>query len=371
MEGAPAGDERDGAPKGRRGVLRYRRRGANARCLSPSAGGELLKLMSGAVLVTGASGAVGPELIRTLAGEDAPVRALVRSLGNDSLLPRQVERVQGDVADAQAVRRAVDGAFTVFHLAARLHLNDPSPALEEEYRRVNVDGTANLARAAAEAGVRRFVFFSTINVYGPGRPGVIHTEESDPAPDTIYARTKYEAEQIALAEHRGTTVLRLAAVYGPRMRGNYPLLVKAFRRGLAVMLGNGTNRRTLVHVADVARAAQLAATSEESIGRTYNVTDGSVHTFDEIARAIQAALGRHEGIRYLPAGPFRTALATVKPVADAAGLWRFPSPALVDKLTEDIAVSGELIQRELGFRPTFDLRSGWAQALASEPTPEP
>ena len=111
-------------------------------------------------------------------------------------------------------------------------------------------------------------------------------ETSEPAPDTIYGRTKLESEEVALHEHPGTTVLRLAAVYGPRMRGNYPLLLKALGKGLPMMIGDGRNRRTLVHVEDVARAAMLVAERDDAIGKVYNVTDGGIHSFDDVARAM-------------------------------------------------------------------------------------
>jgi nucleoside-diphosphate-sugar epimerase len=314
-------------------------------------------------LVSGASGTVGPSLIRYLLATGHRVRALVRSVPEDGILPTEVELVQGDITRPESLMSAVEGVDAIFHLAAKLHISDPSPELAAEYRRVNVDGTRNLARAAAEAGVGRFVHFSTINVYGTGNSETIFSEESSADPDSLYGQTKLESESVALAEHPAAAVLRLGAVYGSRMRGNYPLLLKALGKGMPFMIGDGQNRRTLVHVEDVARAAVAAATHPNAVGQTFNVTDGCIHTFDEIARAMQSAMGRKEGIHYLPAAPFKLALSVSKKAADTIRVRRFPSPALIDKLTEDMAVSGDKIQQDLGFTPAFDLRRGWIHAV--------
>src|SRR5690606_3175942 len=124
------------------------------------------------------------------------------------------------------------------------------------------------------------------------------------------------------------------------------------------------NRRTLVHVEDVARAALLVAACQEAIGKIYNVTDGSVHTFDAIARAIQRAMRKKERMLYVPAGPVRRAISVVECLADGIGVQSPVKAALVDKLMEDMAVDGSLIQRDLDFRPSYGLEDGWAAAIA-------
>ena len=314
----------------------------------------------------GATGAVGPTLVRHLLEAGYRVRVLVRSEPEPGLVPTPAEIVRGDMTVPASLEDAVEGAEVVFHLAAKLHINDPSPALASAYEQVNVRGTEHLVWAAVAAGVPRFVHFSTVNVYGEGGRGVTYSEASPTAPETLYAETKRRAEEVVLEGHEGATVLRLAAVYGPRMRGNYPRLVRALGKGIAVMVGDGQNRRTLVSADDVARAALVAAQAPTAIDRVYNVTDGAVHTFDAIARAIQRAHGRREGMLYVPAGPVRAALAAVHWGAGWVGPLRLLSPTLVDKLTEDMAVSGDRIQRELGFAPVTSLEAGWRVAVKGE-----
>lgn len=315
-------------------------------------------------LVTGASGAIGATLVEQLCDQDFFVRAFIRPSSKRDHLSGAVEIIEGEILDTESLNRAVDSIDVVFHLAAKLHVNEPSSSLRAEYTSVNVEGTRLLAQAARAAGVERLIFFSTVNVYGATERGQIFDEESVLRPQTIYAETKLEAEKIALGT-LPSVVLRLAAVYGPRMKGNYPVLVEALRKGRFVKIGDGTNRRSLVHVEDVCRAAMLVAETRASLGETYNVTDGSVHTLNEIIDAISVALEKGPPRLRLPFGPSR-ALAGV--LEDGAQLFGLKSPigrSTVEKLNEDVAVSGKKIERELGFEARVDLLSGWRKTVSA------
>jgi nucleoside-diphosphate-sugar epimerase len=319
------------------------------------------------VLVTGATGAIGPVMVRQLLEHNCQVRALVRHPPAADTWPAAVQIHQGDITDSQALRAAVTGVDIVFHLAAKLHVSEPIPTLHAEYQRVNVEGTRRLAGVAQAAGVRRLVFFSTISVYGPSRPGDVLDESTPPQPQSPYAQSKLLAEEIVLGANQGKTndplavVLRLAAVYGPRVRGNYARLVAALQRGWFVPLGHGRNRRTLVYDQDVATAALLAAERPQAAGQVYNVTDGQIYTFNEILAAICEALGRPPPRYHLPTPPVRFLAGVVESAFRLAGKRPLVDRATVDKMLEDVAVSGEKIQRELGFRPRFDLSSGWRE----------
>jgi UDP-glucose 4-epimerase len=251
----------------------------------------------------------------------------------------------------------------VFHLAAKLHINNPTPDLKGEYYRVNVEGTRCLAGAARAAKVERLIFFSSISVYGSSRPGQLFDEETPLNPDSWYAETKIEGEKIVLDE-LPSVVLRVAAVYGPRMKGNYPRLVEAVRRGRAALIGDGRNRRTLVHETDACDAAITAAEHAAAHGQVFNVTDGRVHTMREILAAIAVALNQRPPRLHLPARPVRLAAGLLEDGLRVAGKTSPIGRATIDKLTEDIAVSGDKIQRQLGFQPQFDLHAGWRQTIA-------
>ena len=312
--------------------------------------------------VTGATGTIGPILVRRLVDQGYQVRVLARSQPSPGLLPESARVHQGDITECQVMQAAMTGVHVVFHLAAKLHVSNPIASLRAEYQRVNVRGTRCLVEAAREAGVLRLVSFSTISVYGPSQPGQVLDECSPLRPDSWYAETKAEGEQAVLGGIR-SVVLRLAAVYGPRMRGNYPRLLDAIRKRRFVMIGDGCNRRTLVHTNDVCAAALLAASHPDAEGRVYNITDGRVHTMQDIIRAICAALGQHPPRLHLPVGPVRLAAGLLEDGFHVLGRRSPIGRSVVDKLTEDVTVSGERIQQELGFRPQYDLSTGWQEAV--------
>jgi UDP-glucose 4-epimerase len=317
-------------------------------------------------LVTGATGALGPALVRALVSDGWSVRALARTPPPAGLLPAGVDVIAADVTDSGAVGEAMAGVQVVMHLAAKLHIANPSPALRAEYERVNVQGTRTVVEAARAAGVLRLVFFSTISVYGPSR-GRTLAEATPPAPETIYATTKHAAEQVVLGASAGpdgppATILRLAAVYGPRVRGNYRRLLRALARRRFVPVGAGRNRRTLVHEEDAARAALLAARHPDAIGEVFNVTDGGSPTLDEIVRVMCAALGRRPPAVALPAGPVRAAAWLAERAAGLAGR-RLPLRAAVDKYLEEVVVDGRRLRDRLGYRPALTLEAGWRQTV--------
>lgn len=309
------------------------------------------------MLVTGASGAVGRVLVEELARSGVSVRAAVRDPASVSF-PEQVEIIEGDLRDEEVVSRAVKGVSTIYHFAAKLHINDPSESLRKEYEEVNVGTTRSLIE---RSDCERFIFASTINVYGAGGP---FDEESRIEPSGPYAETKAVSEELVLG-HPGGTVLRFAAVYGERMKGNFPKLVSAIRKGMFAYVGSGKNRRTLVHERDAVRAAILGANDERSKGNIYNVTDGEVHTLEEIVDAISKALGKKPPSIHLPESLARAAFAGGDVFLKIAGKEMRLTP-LIDKINEDIAVSGSRIQEELGFKPEFGLASGWEEVLSGD-----
>lgn len=319
-------------------------------------------------LVTGATGVVGPVLVNHLVRVGYLVRALDRLDPEPGTFPPGVECLRGDICDPELIGHAVEGVDAVFHLAARLHIPNPPPELRPEYWRVNVEGTRVVAEACSAAGVRRLVFFSTINVYG-AIDGKEADEDTPPCPKDLYSETKFAAEKLALsAKNRSTgrplgAVLRMAAIYGPRMKGRYPDLVNALARGWFLPVGDGTNRRTLIFIEDVARAALVAAEHPQAAGRVFNVTDGEVHSLREILATMCAALGRRPPRFYLPLGPVCLAARLVDSFAGVAGR-SFDLSGKIKKFTEDVAVSGERIRQELGFQPLYGLEEGWRRTLA-------
>ena len=184
--------------------------------------------------------------------------------------------------DAKDVAAAVSGVQAVIHLAAVLHIVNPPEHLRDRYWRVNVEGTKTVVDAAVDAGISRILFFSTIAVYGNTR-GQIVDERTPPQPDTFYGQTKLEAERIVLGaknsagDHIGT-VLRLGAIYGSRIKGNYQHLLTALDRGIFLPIGKGRNRRTMIYEKD-ARRTQHSLILPRGAG--YATSDGKHHLMKE------------------------------------------------------------------------------------------
>jgi nucleoside-diphosphate-sugar epimerase len=329
--------------------------------------GDLSRLEGRRVLVTGATGALGPAVVAALIAAGAEVHALVR---RNVVVPGATATHLGELTDGARLAEAVAGMHGVVHLAALLHITAPPPELEAAYHRVNDEGTARLVEASLRSGVATFVHASTIAVYGPSAPGAPPWTEADPCrPDSIYARSKLAGEaHVSAARGRdgapAGVVLRLGAVYGAGVKGNYRRLLNALEQGRYVHVGAGRNRRSLVHETDVAAAITLALSHPAARGQTFNVTDGQLHEMREIIAAMCAAMGRRTPRVRIPLPIARTMVGIVDLVARVAKRRSPVTPATLDKLLEDVAVSGERIAQVLGFTPQFGLESGWREVVA-------
>jgi UDP-glucose 4-epimerase len=279
-----------------------------------------------------------------------------------------VEIVRGDILDAEILGRAVSGMDSVIHLAGLLHITNPPASLRSEYERVNVLGTQMVVRACEAASVSRVVYLSTIAVYGAGNRGVM-TESDVPTPDTWYGETKLLGEHAVLSVRDSSgrpigTVLRLAAVYGSRIKGNYLRLVRALRNRRYMQVGRGDNRRALVYDKDVGLAAVLAAEHSAAAGQVFNVSDGTSPTLAEVVGHICAALGRPAPRFFIPVMPVRWAISVTHAAASAIGVSVPVTPSTLVKYVEDIRVDSSKIREMLGFRPVYDQASGWREAVA-------
>ena len=320
------------------------------------------------VLVTGATGAVGPRVVESLCKEGYRVRSLSMDDPPAGFFPSNVFDVRkGDITDRECVNAAMQGVDGVVHLAALLHIINPPPELCEQYERINVGGTKNVVEAALQSGVKRVVFFSTIAVYGASG-GKLLAENSPLCPDSFYAQTKLDAEQVVLAAKRADgeplgTVLRLGAVYGARIKGNYRRLLLGLAKGRFLPIGSGANRRTLVYDKDVARAAALALRHPGAEGSVFNITDGRCHSMNNIIETLCDALGRRPPRMSLPLGPIRFLAGAIEDAGQAFGIKTPILRATIDKYTEDVAVDGRKFCTQTGFVPKYNLAEGWRETV--------
>ncbi|MFK0335014.1 NAD-dependent epimerase/dehydratase family protein [Rhizobium sp. NPDC090275] len=303
-------------------------------------------------LVTGASGFVGRGLMQTLRQRGMPFRATSRQGGGELF-------AVGDIDGRTDWSAALAGVDTVVHLAAvNQNVVEGSPAVLAEYRSVNVEGTINLAKQAAIAGVKRFVFISSIKVNGEatakGRP---FTATDVPAPETDYGRTKLEAEQGLRALSESTTmevvIVRSPLVYGPGMKGSFQALVRLAQRGLPLPFASIKNRRSMVYLENLTDLIVTAATHPDAAGGTFMAADRKSPSTPELVRMIAAATGSSASLL-----PFPPALLEL-----AGAITR--KRELVNRLTRSLEVDISETSRRLGWVPPFDMSDGLSRTLAT------
>ena len=247
------------------------------------------------VLVTGADGFIGAPACRALAAAGHAVHAVTRSGGAGA-------QAIGDIAAFEGWSEVLPGIDAVVHLAALAHV--PEGRVDAtQARRVNVLATQALARAARAAGVRRFIYVSTIKVHGEASGREPYTPDSPLAPASLYARLKAEAEQ-ALQAEAGTqlqaVVLRPPLVYGPGVKANFLRLCDAVARGRPIPLPGRANLRSLLFVDNLASLLVRVLEHPGAAGRAYLPADGEPVSTVELVRALGAALGRPARILRLP-----------------------------------------------------------------------
>ena len=235
----------------------------------------------GRVFVTGGTGFVGRGLVERLRADGFVVTAAVRDLAAGS----------GWVDD-------VAGHGVVVHCAARVHVMDERAADPlVEFRRANVDATLQLAREAAAAGVKRFVFISSIKVNGEGTaPGQPYTAFDTPAPQDPYGISKLEAEQglRKLAQETGMqlVIIRPVLVYGPGVRANFRSMMTWLSRGLPLPLGAIHNQRSLVSLDNLVDLVVTCVDHPAAAGEVFLVSDGEDLSTTEMLRRLGRALGK-------------------------------------------------------------------------------
>lgn len=272
--------------------------------------------MARLAFVTGATGFIGRHLVDQLAEHGWRIRALVRP-GRDAspLVERGVELVTGDLADGSALAAGVEGADTVYHLAAVTAANSPV-----EYERANVWGTRRVVEAvkAAAPAPRRLVYLSSYAAAGPAPPDTPRPSDAPPAPLTAYGRTKLAGEAVIReAEGKGVQVLvvRAPAVYGPGDRALLPYF-RLVRWSLAPVPGGGDRRLHLVYAPDLGAALRRGADSSTG---TFPVADPVVHRWGQVVDEIATVLGARPLRIRIPAPAVRFAAVATEAAGRLAG----------------------------------------------------
>lgn len=322
------------------------------------------------VLVTGANGFVGRPLCNELFQRGYQVRAALRALGR---FPAGMEAVAVGTIDGKTDWTvALQGVDTVIHLAARVHvMKDKAANPLAEFLKVNLYGTSNLAQQAASAGVKRFVYVSSVKVNGEttapvstlsydtlspspspslGEGGRLFSETDEPDPQDPYGISKWRAEQdlqrIAHETGLEVVIVRPPLVYGPGVKGNFISLLAAIDRGVPLPLAGANNARSLVYVGNLVDALIACATHPAAAGQTYLVSDGADVSTAQLVERIAVALGRKSRSFYLSPGLLR-----------AVATWLGRAEQM-DRLFGSLRVNDEKLRRELAWSPPFTLEQG-------------
>ena len=314
------------------------------------------------VFLTGATGFVGSALLARYLADGFAVRALVRQRSNS--LPVEVEQVVGDLSgfarlggDPSAlprddIQQALHGVDVVVHAAARAHImRDEAVDPLAEYRKVNRDATLALARLAAQAGVKRFVFVSSVKVNGEiTRPGEMFTPDDKFVPKDPYGLSKYEAEQGLLAIARETgmevVIIRPPLVYGANAPGNFGSLVKWVKKGVPSPLGAVRNLRSMVALDNLVDFIALCADRDRSpkaANEVFLISDGVDVSTTELLRKVAKACGVKSRLLPVPVGLMRFA-------AKALG-----KGAVADRLFGSLQVDSSKARDLLGWQPVVTM----------------
>lgn len=302
-------------------------------------------------LVTGANGFVGSALCETLRSDGVVVRGAVRSLRSQQDGFETVE--VGSLTFETDWSAALKNVQQVVHLAARVHImDDDSQDPLAEFRRVNVEGTANLARQAASAGVRRFVFLSSIKVNGEFTEiGLPFTADDVPAIEDPYGISKHEAEQLLrqIAAETGmeVVIIRPPLVYGPGVKANFEAMMRWLVRRVPLPLASVThNRRSLVALDNLVDLIVTCLNHPAAANQTFLVSDGEDLSTAELLRRLGLALGHPARLFYAPPALLKLGAALVN------------KPGIYQRLCGSLQLDIGKTQQLLGWKPLVSVDEG-------------
>ena len=311
--------------------------------------------MTHKVLITGGLGFLGQALTALALSRQFDVR--VSSRQKLALSKSRLQHCQvGELGPSTDWLAALDGVNTVVHCAGRAHvMADTAVQPLATFRTINVEGSLNLARQAAEAGVMRFVFISSVGVHGAqtvsGRP---FSETDKPNPQNAYSLSKWEAEQglqqLAAETGMDVVIIRPPLVYGSDAPGNFGSLMRWLRRGVPLPLGAIYNQRSLVALDNLVDLILTCLTHPAAANQTFLVSDGEDVSTTDLLRRLGHAMGCPPRLVPVPASWLKLA-ATLAGKRDMA-----------QRLCSSLQVDIEKTRHVLGWRPPLSLNQGLKRA---------
>lgn len=316
------------------------------------------------VLISGGTGFIGSrlalqclergDLVRVLGQENTEAEAE----NNRLLKAKGAEVILASVTEKNILPELLKGIDLVYHLAAAQHEADVP---DQRFWDVNVGGTQNMLDAGIKAGVKRFVYGSTIGVYGSAIAGSIN-EESPLKPDNIYGITKLEAERqvLSVKERLPVVIIRISETYGPGDRRLLKLF-KAIKKNVFFMIGDGGNKHHLVYIDDLLEGLCLAATVKEAVGKVFILAGKEPITTNEMVATIAQELGARISRLRAPLPLFLLTATIMEAALRPLGIQPPLHRRRMDFFKKSFVFSPELSSKVLGFAPHYSFRQGVAE----------
>lgn len=301
------------------------------------------------IAITGANGFVGESLCKELAFRGYSVKGFTRRLSHQ--LNNVEQYLISEITEKNNWDETLNKVDVLIHLAARVHvLQDSADDILDAFLAVNLYGTINLAQAAAKAGVKRFVFVSSIKVNGEFTETQSFSEIDLPHPQDAYAISKWEAE-IALRKIEKETgmqvvILRPPLVYGAGVKANFASLLKVVNKKIPLPLASVKANRSLIYVGNLVDAIIVCASSPNAAGHTYLVSDGDAVSMPQLIKKIALALNKPSFVL-----PF--SLSIIRFLAKAFG-----KTSSLDRLTQSLVIDSSKIRQDLDWKPPFTMDQG-------------
>ena len=314
-------------------------------------------MSSDRILITGVSGFVGGRLADCII--DSCVYG-VTGVSRTALSKSYPVFEIPSFFDLPAVDALFDGVSVVVHAAARVHvMSDTESDPLQAFREVNVEGALNFARQAAAAGVKRFIFISSIKVNGEqtrlGQPFFSH---DDPSPEDFYGISKHEAEQglreLAAETGMEVVIIRPPLVYGPGVKGNFASMIKLVGKGLPLPLGAVHNKRSLVALDNLVDLIVTCIDHHGAANETFLVSDGEDLSTSQLLRGVAEAMGKPSRLIPVPAGLLQF------------GATLFGKKAVAQRLLGSLQVDISHTRKCLNWTPPLTVKQGLQRCFPNQ-----
>jgi nucleoside-diphosphate-sugar epimerase len=310
------------------------------------------------ILITGASGFVGHSCAKTLQETNQyDVCLAVRSLDKLQVDQHDFARVPvGELSLTTRWEQALHHCDCVIHTAGRAHVmkeNASNPL--KEYRRVNVDGTLNLAKQAIDAGVRRFIFLSSIKVNGENSGGNPFRVEDKPSPKDPYGQSKHEAEEalrdLAKKSPLEVVIIRPPLIYGPGVKGNFRIMLQWLQKGYPIPVPKTMNKRSFVGLKNLIDLIQVCISHPNAANETFLISDGYDLSTTELFKRIGECMNKPARLLHAP-------FSGLSFLLKLAG-----KQSALDRLYGALQVDIEKNKKTLDWTPTHDFSSLLAETV--------